>query len=634
MAVSESQEQGQVIKPGSVNAPEFPEGLDWFNVDHPLRMHELRGKIVLLDFWTHCCINCMHVIDELKLLEKKYSEVLVVIGVHSAKFTTEKNTRSIAQAILRNGIEHPVVNDHAMQIWQEYAVRAWPSFMLIDPKGKVLGTHSGERVFDLFDGVISQMIDHYDNLGEIERNALTIDVSPQWTPATLLSFPGKVLADAEGGRLFIADTNHNRIIVADMEDGKVLQVLGSGKAGLKDGAASNARFLKPQGMALSEETLYIADTGNHAVRQVDLAASTVSTLIGDGQQDTEWESQPTPLEGKRLNSPWDLELAHGVLFVAMAGNHQIYGIDLEGGYIATHAGSGREDHVDGPLLAAALAQPSGLSSNDEDLFVADSEVSSIRAVALDPRGGHVKTVVGKGLFDFGDQDGTGKDVRLQHPIGVVFAENRIFVADTFNHKIKSIDLQTLQAVAVAGSDQAGLQDSIGENARFHEPSGLSYADGKLYIADCNNHVIRIMDIRTAEVNTWNLKDIAKLIPELEETLVLDQQIIKPGEVKLRIKVDLPVDCEFNPQAESGLILSIEDRMIPMPFEDGTAELTLDITDSTQIELKTMVYFCSAELDEVCLFYHSNLEVPLQVDSTGCSEVYLALTVENSTVTTG
>lgn len=499
-----------MIEPGTVNAPEFPRGLSWLNTEGPLTMRALRGKIVLLDFWAYCCINCLHALEDLQRLERKYAEELVVIGVHSAKFEAEKDTENIRQAVLRLGIKHPVVNDRDMRIWREYAVRAWPSFMLVDPRGKVFGAHSGERVFDLFDRVVAQLVEHYEAAGELSRGPWRARPEPAPAAASALAFPGKVLADGPGGRLFVADTNHDRIVVASLEDGTVLSVLGSGAAGLRDGPGREARFSRPQGMALAGECLFVADTGNHAVRRVDLVAEQVGTVVGDGQQDTEWSSAPGPLAGRRLNSPWDLEYAHGVLFVAMAGSHQIFGIDLEGGYIASHAGTGREDHVDGPLLAAALAQPSGLASDGESLFVADSEVSSIRAVDLDPRGGHVKTVVGQGLFDFGDSDGHGRQVRLQHPMGVAHADGQLFVADTYNNKIKAIDLETLTAATIAGSGTAGMRDGPAGQAWFDGPAGLSHAVGKLYLADTNNHAVRVLDLRAKAVSTWAFRGLREL----------------------------------------------------------------------------------------------------------------------------
>ena len=512
MADSSGPPSRDVIKPGTVTAPEFPEGLDWLNTDAPLSIRALRGKIVVLDFWTYCCINCQHALEDLKRLERKYPSELVVIGVHSAKFDAEKDTDNIRQAIVRHGIEHPVVNDSEMRVWQEYAVRAWPSFMLIDPRGKVFGVHSGERVFDLFDRVIAQMIEHYDASGEIVRSPAAFRSEADRCLPADLSFPGKLLADPDGGRLFVADTNHHRIVVASLADGSVLDVIGSGEPGLLDGPARQARLSQPQGMALVDGVLYVADTGNHAVRAADLRSGEVTTLVGDGQQDTEWDLSPGPLAGRRLNSPWDLQFAHGVLFVAMAGSHQVVGIDPDGGYIAVHAGSGREDHVDGPLLAAALAQPSGLTCDSDSLFVADSEVSSIRAVSLDPRGGHVRTVVGKGLFDFGDIDGVGQAVRLQHPMAVVFADGSLYLADTYNNKVKSISLNDLRASTVAGTGEAGLLDGAAAEARFDEPAGITYSGGALYVADTNNHAIRKVDLASGLVTTWPLRGMPQVDP--------------------------------------------------------------------------------------------------------------------------
>ncbi|MDE0107597.1 MAG: thioredoxin-like domain-containing protein [Bryobacterales bacterium] len=616
----------RVIQPGTVNAPEFPSGLEWLNTETPLSIKELRGKIVLLDFWTYCCINCMHVLEDLKRLERKYREELVVIGVHSAKFDAEKHTDRIREAILRYGIDHPVVNDAEMRVWQEYAVRAWPSFILIDPLGKVFGTHSGEQVFDLFDKVISQMVRHYEAGGELCRGPLQNASEASRVPDSLLSFPGKVLADEGGGRLFIADSNHHRIVVASLADGTVRQVIGGCEPGFADGTAETARFCQPQGMALSADRLYIADTGNHAVRVVDLDKPAVSTLAGDGQQDTEWNSRPGPLDSRRLNSPWDLQMAHGVLFVAMAGNHQIFGIDLDGGYIASHAGSGREDHVDGPLMAAALAQPSGLTSDGESLFVADSEISSIRAVSLDPRGGHVRTVVGKGLFDFGDVDGVGQEVRLQHPLGVAYADGKLFVADTYNNKIKSITLPALDTKAVAGTGEAGCRDGAASEARFNQPGGLSYAAGNLYVADTNSHAIRKVDARSGAVSPWPLREVARLAPQRRALRTLPERSVKPGIVTVRVDAELPAGRVLAHEASSGVTVRAGERAFPAVFRDGIAETSIEIIQDEILHVEAILYYCSAGRSGACYCHNATQVVPLRTDQGGPSEVALAFAV--------
>ena len=600
-----------VIEPGTVNAPEFPVGLGWLNTRTPLTMRQLRGKVVLLDFWTHCCINCMHALEDLKRLERKYSRELVVIGIHSAKFDAEKETDRIRQAVLRYGIEHPVVNDRDMRVWSEYAVRAWPSFILIDPRGKVFGSHSGERVFDLFDRVISQIIEHHDRSGDLRREPLEMSAEADQEPDSVLSYPGKVLADERGGRLFIADTNHHRIIVAARGDGTVLDTIGSGQPGFADGPAREALLLRPQGMALDGGTLYIADTGNHAVRAVDLSDRSVSTLVGDGHQDEAWDSAPAPLDGKRLNSPWDLELAHGVLFVAMAGSHQVFGIDLQGRYIAGHAGSGREDHVDGPLLAASLAQPSGLTSDGESLFVADSETSSVRAISLDPRGGHVRTVVGRGLFDFGDTDGSGPDVRLQHPTGLVFAGGKLFVADTFNCKIKSISVPSCTAKTLAGSGEAGYSDGRSREARFNEPGGVSYAGGLLYVADTNNHAIRTVDVATGAVAAWPLRNMAELVPSVGAPQPLPVQEVQHGPVAVAVCVSLPPGHVFNPEATSGVTLRLAERSYPAVLRDGFAEISLEVDEDADIRLEAVAYYCGVR-GGACFHYRVARTLPLRI----------------------
>ncbi len=489
---------------GEVHAPDFPPGADWLNTQRPLSIRDLRGKVVLLDFWTFCCINCMHILPDLKKLERKYKDELVVVGMHSAKFTAERDTENIRQAVLRYEIEHPVVNDTQMAAWRQYAVRAWPTVVLIDPEGKVIGRHSGEGLFEPFDRLIGKVIEVFDQEGKIDRSPLGLILEAAKAPRPVLSFPGKVLADEAGGRLFIADSSHNRIVAASLADGTVLGVIGQGEIGLVDGDFETARFHHPQGMALDGQHLYIADTENHAIRRADLAARRVETLAGTGQQSRGLDASPGLAAGRALNSPWDLVVHNGVLYIAMAGPHQIWKMGLKTGKIGGHAGSGREAHIDGPLAEAALAQPSGLTTNGQALFFADSEVSSIRAADLDPLG-RVSTLAGQGLFDYGDIDGAGDQVRLQHPLGVLWVDSFLYVADTYNNKIKILFPQTRAVATFAGTGKAGLRDGPADQAEFNEPAGLAAAHAQLYVADTNNHAIRRIDLASREVSTFCLR---------------------------------------------------------------------------------------------------------------------------------
>ena len=392
---------------GTDPAPEFPDGLDWLNTSDPLSIAGLRGKAVLLDFWTYGCINCIHIIPDLKRLEAEFADELVVIGVHSAKFENEGDTDNIRNVIVRYDLEHPVVNDQDFLVWQTWGANAWPTTVLIDPAGNVVGGHSGEGVYEVFQPALASLVAEFDRAGALDRTPLDVALERDAVPDSVLSFPGKLLADADGGRLFIADTNHHRVVVADMATGEVFDVTGSGRRGLVEGGFASAGFDQPQGLALSEDgtTLYVADVGNHSVRALDLDARTVTTLLGTGEQSPLHPPRPGVAPDVTLASPWDLTLDGPRLFIAMAGSHQVWALDLTTGFAGPVAGSGREGVANGPAAGAELAQPSGLALDRSGiLYFADSESSAIRSV--DTFEGSVDIVAGTevNLFDFGDGD--------------------------------------------------------------------------------------------------------------------------------------------------------------------------------------------------------------------------------------
>ncbi|HEY7311847.1 MAG TPA: thioredoxin-like domain-containing protein [Gemmataceae bacterium] len=485
-------------------APELEGGVAWLNTAGPLRLKDLRGKIVLLDFWTLCCINCMHVLPDLAKLEKKYPNELVVIGIHSAKFENEKNTESIRKAILRYEISHPVVNDANMKIWRTYGSNSWPTLCLIDPEGHVVGATSGEGKFDLLDNVIARLIKEHKDKKTLNEKPLKFQLARgQENGDSPLFFPGKVLADAAGKRLFIADSTHHRIVITTL-DGTKIAVAGAGEPGKTDGPFESARFNDPQGMALKGNVLYVADRKNHQIRALDLKARTVKTAAGTGTQGRDRESGGPALK-TGLNSPWDLLLHKDRLFIAMAGHHQIWVMDPAKETVVPYAGNGWEDIRDGALLdrqGSRFAQPSGLTTDGKTLWVADSEVSAVRAVPLDGEG-EVKTLVGEGLFEFGDVDGQGDKVRLQHALGLAYHDGKLYVADTYNSKIKRVDPKTRECETFLGGEPAGWLAT----PLFSEPGGISCADGKLYVADTNAHRIRVVDLKTKTVSTLKLRGV-------------------------------------------------------------------------------------------------------------------------------
>ena len=605
-----------------VRAPEITGGRGWLNTDKPLSIAALKGKVVLLDFWTYGCINCIHIIPDLKKLEHKYANELVVIGVHSAKFTAEKGTENIRQAILRYEIEHPVVNDHDMQIWQEYTVRSWPTLFLIDPAGKVVAYMSGEGVYAQLDGYIARVIETFDARKLIDRRPLNLKLERQRSPSSVLAFPGKVLADEKSRQLFIADSNHNRIVVLSLDDAAVKSVIGSSQIGLADGNFETATFNHPQGMALDDSTLYVADTENHAIRAVDLTNQTVKTIAGTGEQLQRRLTFGGQAKEIPLNSPWDLTMQNGILYIAMAGPHQLWQMNPKTGGIAPYAGSGREARVDGPLTEAALAQPSGITSDGKKLFFADSEVSSIRSADLDAHG-RVETIVGEDLFEFGDRDGKGSAVRLQHPLGVTYRDGWLYVADTYNNKIKRVSPKDRTSETFVGTGESGMRD--GDRATLDEPGGVSIAFDKLYIADTNNHLIRVADLKTRRVETLQIKDLEKLRPRklrqfAGETIDQSAQTIEPGSASVTVQLELPAGYKLNSQAPTAvMIVTSKPETLSLggnasqTFANPNFPLTIPVTVSegdATVTIDFVVYYCESAKESLCFFKEARLRIPV------------------------
>jgi thiol-disulfide isomerase/thioredoxin len=561
---------------GRVRAPELEGGRGWLNTERPLSLAGLRGKVVLLDFWTYGCVNCMHVIPDLKRLEEKYPNELVVIGVHSAKFENEKETENIRRIILRYGLEHPVVNDADFRIWQAYAVRAWPTQVLIDTSGYVVGKVSGEGHYDVIDGAVGELISEARKRGTLDARPLKFALERAKTGDLPLAFPGKVLADERGDRLFVADSNHNRVVVTRL-DGTLLYTIGSGARGRRDGAFEEASFDNPQGLALDpsdNSTLYVADTRNHLLRRVDLKARTVETAAGMGAQLRDYSVRGGPALKTPLSSPWDLALAGRSLYIAMAGPHQIWKLDLDSREVNVYAGTGREARSDGKRLgefddasAATFAQPSGLAADAGTLYVADSESNIIRAVA----GEEVRTLVGGDLFEFGDRDGEGDAVRLQHPLGLALVAGRLYVADTYNHKIKLLDPRTRRVSTFAGTGKPGQTD--GARPEFYEPGGLSPARGRLYVADTNNHAVRVVDLATKQTTTLVMRGLqppqanaattdapesGEVVPGAEQSKLSTQRLAVAGDAALVVDVALPAGQHLNPDAPHRYTVTVEE----------------------------------------------------------------------------
>jgi DNA-binding beta-propeller fold protein YncE len=613
-----------------VRAPEITGGQGWLNTDKPLSLAALKGKIVLLDFWTYGCINCIHIIPDLKKLEAKYANQLVVIGVHSAKFQNEKETENIRRIILRYEIEHPVYNDSEYAVWQSYGVRAWPTQVLIDPAGYIVGGVSGEGNYDVIDQTIAKLVTDFRSKGGLNEEPLKLVLERAKVGELPLAFPGKILADAKADRLFIADSNHNRIVITKL-DGTLVDTIGTGDAGAADGAFDKATFYRPQGMALAGDSLYVADTENHLIRRVDLKSRNVETIAGTGQQSREY-FKTGPARSVALSSPWDLQLVDRVLYIAMAGPHQIWMLDLDKNEVSTFAGSGREARIDGPVREAGFAQPSGIASDGKKLYVADSESNIIREIDL--AGRTVKTLVGGDLFEFGDVDGTGDDVRLQHPLGLLTYGDKLLIADTYNHKIKELDPKTEKVTSLLGTGKPGQSD--GSTPSFYEPAGLTLANGNLYVADTNNHAIRVIDLKTKRTSTLRINGLTPPMknlqaletasgPNAEEIKVAAQKLRAGADGTLQIDVELPEGYHLNPLAPQRYKVSVDGKSLAVD-EKNAARASKDLkfpvrvplnatgAGSATVRAQVTLFYCREDNTGTCRIKTLVWQVPVEVTS--------------------
>jgi thiol-disulfide isomerase/thioredoxin len=628
--------------------PSLSGGVGWIN-SGPISLAELRGKIVLLDFWTFCCINCHHVLPDLAKLEEKYQNELVVIGVHTPKFQAEHDTENLRRKVREYRIKHPVINDARMVLWNRFVVQSWPTLALIDPNGQFMGKVSGEGHYEQLDQAIGKLVALHKERGDLNLTPLKFSPEMERPSDGPLLFPGKVVADAHGKRLFISDTGHNRIVQADI-DGKNAIAIGDGEEGFVDGGYEKARFNRPQGMFLDGHTLYVADTENHAIRAVDLKARQVGTVAGTGSQMKRMVEIPFsgPAKTTALSSPWDVIQIPGdsSLYIAMAGPHQIWKLDTGSDTVSVFAGTGGENIVDGPASSAWFAQPSGLATDGENLFVADSEVSGVRMITgIHGRTPMVRTIVGEGLFEFGDHDGKGAAVRLQHCLGLAYGHDHLYIADTYNNKIKACVPKTHTVHTLVGSHSAGDGDSP---PHFYEPGGLSVAGSELYVADTNNHKIRVVDlnshaVKTIELSGFSAPKPAPRPPSFPNATTVDAPTaeVAPGDsVTVDVKLNLPEGFKLNEEVAMAYLVAtpgksdvLSDKVRPEgerlkpPAKSFTITVPLarPATEGDAFDLRVSVQsFVCSETSSLCRIQSFIWNVPVRFSASKKSGEAIAL----------
>lgn len=577
---------------GGLQAVEFPANAEWVNTGTPLTMEDLRGRYVLLDFWTYGCINCYHMVPNLNELHARYEGGLVVVGVHSAKFSHESETENIQQAVQRYDIRYPVLNDAEMVLWQAYMVPGWPTILLFDPDGNVVGGHVGEWQLEMITTLMDQLLaGEAAELPPLPRE-LQIAGSPK-LPPTVLRFPEGVYWDQTDELLYISDTGNNRVIAVDVASGEVSAVYGDGVAGFNDGNGLQARFRRPRGIARLGDAVYVADTDNHAIRRIDISDDSVTT-VARGDLHT--------IQG--LRSPWGLAADQDVLYIANAGEHQVWTYDPGSGKAELFAGSGIEGVRDGPVESAEFAQPSGLFVSEQTLWVADPESSAVRSIALGRR--EVTTAVGTGLFDFGDRDGPVEEALLMHAADVAVFDGAAIVLDTYNNKVKRISDGVVTTLPISG---------------LNEPTALTVQGERLWIADTNNH--RIVSVSGYGGAVDPLR-VSPGISGSRRMLSVQQNL---GTSSLELLLTLPRGYKLNEGSPNTVAVwnpdgreyamrvestAAETETVRIPWSDLVAAEVIDQGSARQsVQVELWLYYCEREDETVCLFDGATYTVAIE-----------------------
>lgn len=590
-----------------VRAPELIGKGGWLNTgDKQYSLADLRGRIVILDFWTFCCINCLHVLDELRELEEKHRDTVVIIGVHSPKFVHEAEHRAVVDAVERYGVEHPVLDDPELATWKQYAVRAWPTLVVIDPEGYVVAQHAGEGHAHAIERLVAELETEHTAKGTLRRGDGPY-VAPEPEP-TVLRFPGKALA-LPSGNFLVSDTTRHQLVELAADGESVVRRIGSGARGFGDGTADSVTFNEPQGLALLEDgSVVVADTVNHALRRLDLATGAVTTLAGTGSQWMQGEPTSGPAREVSLSSPWDVAWWHGKVWIAMAGVHQLWAYDPAENTVAVTAGTTNEGLVDGPGAEAWFAQPSGLAATADRLWLADSETSALRWVDLD---GAVHTAVGTGLFDFGHRDGAAEQALLQHPLGVTaLPDGSVAISDTYNHALRRYDPATGEVTTLATD--------------LREPSDAVLVGDEILVVESARH--RLTRLR--------LPEEAVRVESVAHRTQRAATEVAPGELKLDVIFQAPagqkLDTRYGPSTR--LLVSATPPELLLAGEGAGTDLnrTLALNPAVAegvLHVSAMAASCDDDPSNeypACHVHQQDWGVPVRLTEGGADRLPLVL----------
>lgn len=617
-------------RPGAprLRAPELRGRGGWLNTGGvPLRLADLRGRAVLLDFWTGCCVNCLHVLAELRPVETRFGDDLVVVGVHSPKFAFEREHATVVAAVERYGVDHPVLDDPDMTTWQAYTARAWPTLVLLDTTGRIAGQWSGEGHAHAVATAVAGVLGERDAAGVVPPPRTWATDGGSAPAPRGLRFPSRVVQVTRGpgaGDLLVADTGHHSVVRTDPSGADVRRRFGSGARGLVDGLPERATFAEPAGLLelpadIADRVGYdvlVADTANHALRGLALADGSVSTVAGTGRP---WlpSTGDTPVAGRPatdvdLSSPWDLAWWRGRVWIAMAGIHQLWTFDPTSESLEVVAGTRQEGLVDGPLAEAWFAQTSALAADParDRLWLVDPETSALRVVRDGPSGLEVATAAGRGLFDFGHRDGPGDRALLQHPLGVRVADDgAVLVADTYNGALRRFD-PAAQCFTTIADDLA-------------EPGDVLVDGGRLLVLESAGSRLRPVDADPHEVDGT------------AERVERPPTVLRPGTVELAVTFTPPVGQQLDDSA--GLPTRLVVAATPPSLlragagADNALRRTLELDPAVGdgvLHVSARAASCdlpdAADPNPACRLHQQDWGVPVVLDPDGSAVLTLVL----------
>lgn len=486
-------------EPTQTALPDFNQpGLTWFNVQKPLTLSDVFGRILILDFWTFSCVNCLHILPSLRRIERAFEDDVIILGIHSPNFPYEREVVNVLKAVQRYGIEHPVVHDPEFKLWDAYGAKVWPTLIMVSPQGQIFARQAGEPDGDKLLEAVGNAVRKYKAQGKLKPGLIERHVPGK--SAQNLRFPGKIKLLRQDGqrRWAIADTGQHQVIIAD-DQGQILQRIGRGTAGNTDGDYAHAAFDNPHGITTGDGVIYVGDLGSHLIRKIDLTKQQVTTIAGTNRRGLTLGRDTTAISAG-LASVFDLELVENNLYFANTGTHQIGVIDLDTMELRALAGNGQKDLLDGKGRDAKLAQPSSLSffAEQNRLYFADADNSAIRYVDFN-QGGAVKTLVGRGMAESGRRNGPFAAAKLQHPMGVARCGDFLIIADSFNAALRKLDF-VRQATENFADD---FKSTTADLFPLLDPEGIVWdGQNRLLVVDSNLHRILVYDLLAKTWGVW------------------------------------------------------------------------------------------------------------------------------------